>query len=209
MPDADVSNPAAQPADPLRSGRARPVVEFLIVLALSILLLRTFAAEAYIVPTGSMAPTLLGDHEEIDCPNCGIRFALGLDEDARVGQPVCGNCGTVVLHPTAAVACSGDRVLVQKFLYDFRRPQRWEVAVFHYPSEPTQAYVKRVVGLPGEAIQIVRGDVVIDGQIARKSLREQRAMRILVYDNNFMPGDAARYPRWWLRRGRPAQHLAS
>jgi signal peptidase I len=109
----------------------------------------------------------------------------------------------------AAVACSGDRVLVQKFLYDFRRPQRWEVAVFHYPGDPTQAYVKRVVGLPGESVQLVRGDLVIDGRIARKSLREQRAMRILVYDNTFVPRDAARYPRWALRRGRPWQGLAS
>ena len=40
-------------------------------------------------------------------------------------------------------------MLVQKFLYDVRRPTRWEVAVFHFPGEPSQAYVKRVVGLPG------------------------------------------------------------
>jgi signal peptidase I len=188
---------------------ARQTVEFLIVLTLSILLFRTFAAEAYIVPTGSMAPTLLGDHEEIVCSNCGIRFALGLDEDAQAGRPTCPNCGTVEIDGAAAVVCSGDRVLVQKFLYDFRRPQRWEVAVFHFPGEPTQAYVKRVVGLPGEAIQIVRGDVVIDGRVARKTLAEQRAMRILVYDHHFMPRDAARYPRWTLRRGRPWQGLTS
>jgi signal peptidase I len=192
-----------------RSGLARQTVEFLIVLTLSILLFRTFAAEAYIVPTGSMAPTLLGDHEEIVCPNCGIRFALGLDDAARAGRPICPNCGTVEFDRAAAVACSGDRVLVQKFLYDFRRPQRWEVAVFHFPGEPSQAYVKRVVGLPGEAIQIVRGDVLIDGRIARKTLREQRAMRILLYDNDFLPRDVARYPRWVLRRGRPWQGLPS
>jgi signal peptidase I len=206
QPDATPPAPSRELSGP---GLARQTVEFLIVLALSILLFRTFAAEAYIVPTGSMAPTLLGDHEEIACPNCGIRFALGFDEDARAGRPICPNCGSDRFDRVAAVACSGDRVLVQKFLYDFRRPQRWEVAVFHYPGEPTQAYVKRVVGLPGESIQIVRGDIVIDGRIARKTLREQRAMRILVYDNNFVPSDAARYPRWELRRGRPWQGLAS
>ena len=74
------------------------------------------------MPTGSMAPTLLGDHEEIVCPNCGIRFALGLDEEGRPGRPVCPNCGTADLDGAPAVECSGDRVLVQKFLYDFRRP---------------------------------------------------------------------------------------
>lgn len=190
-------------------GLARQTVEFLIVLTLSILLFRTFAAEAYIVPTGSMAPTLLGDHEEIVCPNCRFRFALGLDEDARAGRPICPNCGTDRFDRGAAVACGGDRVLVQKSLYDFRRPRRWEVAVFHFPGEPSQPYVKRVVGLPGESIQIVRGDVVLDGRIARKTLSEQRAMRILVYDNDFLPRDAARYPRWLLRRGGPRQGLAS
>jgi signal peptidase I len=193
----------------LRPVLARPTVEFLVLLSLSILLFRTFAAEAYIVPTGSMAPTLLGDHEEIVCPKCAMRFALGDDGESISAKPLCPNCGTVVLDRTAAVTCSGDRVLVQKFVYDLRRPGRWEVAVFHNPSEPTQAYVKRVVGLPGESIQIVQGDVWIDGKIARKTLREQQAMRILVYDNNFLPHDATLYPRWLPRRERAGKQLPS
>ena len=82
------------------------------------------------------------------------------------------------------------RVLVQKFLYDLRRPRRWEVSVFHFPGDPSQAYVKRVVGLPGESIQIDRGDIVVNGKIARKTLKEQRATRVLVFDNNFVPRDA-------------------
>jgi signal peptidase I len=203
------TSPPALPQEISRTALARQTVEFLVILALSILLLRTFAAEAYIVPTGSMAPTLLGDHEEIACPNCGMRFALGMDGESRAGRPVCPNCGTGTFERGAAVACSGDRVLVQKLLYDFRRPQRWEVAVFQFPGDPSQAYVKRVVGLPGESVQVVRGDVVIDGRIARKSLREQRATRVLVFDNRFVPLDAARFPRWWLRRGRASQGLSS
>src|SRR4051812_31876498 len=112
------THPTSQtPSDLPRAGLVRQTVEFLIVLALSILMFRTFAAEAYIVPTGSMAPTLLGDHEEVVCPNCQIRFALGLDEDARAGRPICPNCGQGKFDRAAAVACSGDRVLVQKFLY--------------------------------------------------------------------------------------------
>ena len=78
-----------------------------------------------------------------------------------------------------------------------------------FPGEPSQAYVKRVVGLPGESIQILGGDVYIDGRIARKSLREQRAMRIPVFDNNFVPRDADRNPRWVARRGGPDRHLPS
>jgi len=191
------------------TGFVRQVVEFLVVMSLGILLFRTFAAEAYIVPTGSMAPTLLGMHEELVCPNCEIRFNLGVDEGGRSGRPICPNCGQNGLENYPALECSGDRLLVQKFLYDFRQPRRWEVAVFHFPGDPSQAYVKRVVGLPGERVQIMHGDVVVDGHIARKTLDEQRAMRILVYDNQYVPRDVARFPRFTFRRGRPRDGLTS
>src|SRR3954447_18952139 len=111
------------PSHPPGSGLARQTVEFLIVLTLSILLFRTFAAEAYIVPTGSMAPTLLGQHDEVVCPNCGFRFAVGRDYEGRAGRPICPNCGQDELEGVAAVECNGDRLLVQKFLYDVRRPR--------------------------------------------------------------------------------------
>ncbi|MCA1684547.1 MAG: signal peptidase I, partial [Planctomycetia bacterium] len=197
------------PAPPRAPGVVRQTVEFLIVLCLTLLLFRTFAAEAYIVPTGSMAPTLLGNHREMVCPGCGFRFAMGLDERGRSGRPVCPNCGQTGLDDVPAVECNCDRVLVQKFLYDLRRPRRWEVSVFHYPGDPAVAYVKRVVGLPGETVRLERGDVTIDGKVARKTLREQRAMRILVFDNTFQPHDLARFPRWQFRRGNPRQPLES
>ena len=184
-----------------RCGVVRQTSDFLVVLALSILIFRTFAAEAYVVPTGSMAPTLLGLHKDIECPNCGVRFALGMDEQGRSGRPVCANCGQDDFKSAPSVECNGDRLLVQKFLFDFRAPRRWEVAVFQSPNEPTQAYVKRVVALPGESVQIVDGDIVVNGQVAHKTLAEQRAMRIPVYDHNHRPKDSDRYPRWMFRLG--------
>ena len=75
------------------------------------------------------------------------------------------------------------------------------MAVFHFPGEPTQAYVKRVVGLPGESIRIDDGDIFVDGHIVRKSLSELRAMRILIHDSRFQPADAGRFPRWYFRSG--------
>src|SRR5262245_48396186 len=51
-------------------GLARQTVELLALLYLGVLLLRTFSAEAYVVPTGSMAPTLLGAHRAFRCPDC-------------------------------------------------------------------------------------------------------------------------------------------
>ena len=201
---SDAASPVVSDAStpPAREAVRRQVVEFLLLLGVGILLLRTFAAEAYVVPTGSMAPTLLGFHKELACPNCRYPFVIGMDEQGRSGRPTCPNCGKVGLGEVPAVECNGDRLLVQKFLFDIRPPRRWEVSVFLSNDEPDQAYVKRVVGLPGETIQVVEGDVYINGKVARKSLDEQRAMRIPVYDNDYMPDDSDRFPRWRFRLDR-------
>jgi signal peptidase I len=197
--------PDRRPASPV----PRATAEFLVVLLIGILFSRAFAAEAYIVPTGSMAPTLLGLHREYVCPNCGLRFDLGMDDQGRSGRSVCPNCGEDELTPSSGVDCNGDRLLVQKHLFDLRPPRRWEVAVFQNPTDPTQAYVKRVVGLPGESILIKHGDIYVDGRIARKALAEQRAMRILVYDNDFLPRNVDRFPRFGFRHGTGRRSLAS
>lgn len=179
----------------------RQTVEFLAALAMCVVAARTFAVEAYVVPTGSMAPTLLGVHREATCANCRFRFVVGVDDEGRSGRLVCPNCGQDRRDDDATIECDGDRLLVQKFLYEFRSPRRWEVVVFQSPHEPSRSYVKRVVGLPGESIQIVSGDIYINGSIARKSISERRAARVLVYDNDYPPADADKFPRWTPRRG--------
>ena len=84
---------------------------------------------------------------------------------------------------------------MQKFAYLLRPPERWEVVVFQNPNKPTQAYVKRVIGLPGESLQIKTGDVWINGEIARKGLAEQRSVRIPICSQAHRPvGD--RDERW-------------
>ena len=182
-----------------RAGLIRQTVEMIVLLCLCVVLVRTFSAEAYVVPTGSMAPTLLGLHRELGCESCRFVFVVGIDEDGHTGPAVCPNCGKRARDDTPSIECGGDRVLVQKFLYDFRRPKRWEVAVFYFPGEPTQAYVKRVVGLPGDTIRIVGGDIYVDGQIVRKTLPEIRATRILIHDSRFLSQDAGSLPRWQFR----------
>ncbi|MBV8611464.1 MAG: S26 family signal peptidase, partial [Singulisphaera sp.] len=62
QPSEDIPDHPAENVE-AGSGVVRQTVEFLVVLCLCILLFRTFAAEAYVVPTGSMAPTLLGLHD--------------------------------------------------------------------------------------------------------------------------------------------------
>jgi signal peptidase I len=192
-----------------RTGVVRQTVELLVALCLCVLLGWNFAAEPYVVPTGSMAPTLLGLHSELICPSCSFPYVVGIEEDGHSAQAVCPNCGERGTDPAAPGDSGGDRVLVQKLVYEFRRPRRWEVAVFHFPGDPVQAYVKRVVGLPGEAVRISGGDVYVSGRIARKNPAEQRAMRILVHDSGFCARGAAKTPRWSSRSDREDRACAS
>ncbi|HUT36123.1 MAG TPA: signal peptidase I [Planctomycetota bacterium] len=71
---------------------------------------------------------------------------------------------------------SGDKILVNKFAYDFRDPRRWEIAVFKYPQDTAKNYIKRVIGLPGETVLVRYGDVYINGAIARKPWRVQESL---------------------------------
>ena len=179
----------------------RQTVELIVVLCLSVLLVRTFTAEAYVVPTGSMAPTLLGWHREIICPSChvGLRGRnRGRGTDGRSDLP---ELRQARLDDGPSIECGGDRVLVEKFLYEFRRPRRWEVAVFHFPGEPSQAYVKRVVGLPGELIRIKGGDVFVNDRVAPQVAAGNPGDADARSRQPFPAQDAAEFPRWLFRSG--------
>jgi signal peptidase I len=57
----------------------------------------------------------------------------------------------------------GDRVLVAKFWYWFQEPKRGQIMVFKYPVDPQRDFVKRIVGLPGDVIEIRDGIVSVNG----------------------------------------------
>jgi len=67
-----------------------------------------------------------------------------------------------------ATAGIHDRILADKTVTLLRDPRRWEVMIFRFPLDERRLYVKRIVGLPGETLEILGGDVWIDGAIARK-----------------------------------------
>jgi len=56
---------------------------------------------------------------------------------------------------------NGDYLIIDEISYRFRQPQRGEVVVFKYPQNPSQRYIKRIIGLPGETIEILNGKVMI------------------------------------------------
>ncbi len=59
---------------------------------------------------------------------------------------------------------NGDYLIVDQISYRFGDPQRGEVVVFRYPNAPAHRYIKRIIGLPGETIEIEEGLVTIYSQ---------------------------------------------
>jgi len=105
----------------LRPAWRRSVVETLdatIFAAVLSLVIITFVAQAFYIPSGSMEPTLQ----------------------------------------------IGDRILVGKFSYRLRPIRRGDIIVFRYPLGPARDFVKRVVGLPGETVELREGLVLINGK---------------------------------------------
>jgi signal peptidase I len=90
----------------------------------------------------------------------------------------------------------GDHIFVNKFLYgiripytrtkffEFRKPRRGEVIVFINPCEPEKDFIKRIVGLPGDTVE-VRCDVLyVNGEVVPHELVEERECRFWDYNEN-------------------------
>jgi len=201
----------------------RDMVESVWVAIVLAFVLRAFMVEAFVIPTGSMAPRLMGRHYDLRCPSCGYRFAYGYggeDTSRRPIRPPGARCPNCYYHGTdkedsfdPVFAKSGDRVLVLKYLYQFSEPQPWDVVVFRNPQDNHQNYIKRLVGLPGETIEIVHGDLFVrrngsgggtstPWRIRRKPDRAQNAMWQIVFDNDYRPDEdmlaniRVRAPEW-------------
>jgi len=64
---------------------------------------------------------------------------------------------------------TGDYLIVDELTFRFRDPQRGEVIIFKYPLNPSQKFIKRVIGLPGETVEIKNGNILIDGKILKEN----------------------------------------
>lgn len=172
-PPAGRPEPKPVPRDSLREA-----LDTIVTVVVVVLLLRTYVAEAFMIPTGSMATTLYGYQKEVICPQCHFLFPVNCssERERQNGNPLtpviacsCPNCRYEI--GIQDISCSsGDRVLVAKYLYDWTTPQRLDVVVFKNPESPQVKYdplnfIKRLVGLPGETIAIQGGDVYVNSDI--------------------------------------------
>lgn len=148
---------------------------------------RSFVIEAFIIPTGSMAPTLMGAHMRFTDRQTGSTWAVGprdfgmpdgsgqAEPLALQGAPITGRGGVPIDRPmivhepyTGAERReanvprrAGDRILVLKFLYMLQDPAPFDVVVFKNPGTPAVNYIKRLIGRPLEQVALVDGDIFV------------------------------------------------
>ena len=161
-------------------------LQWVIIALILAFIVRCFLIEAFRIPTGSMAETLSGDQYHILCDMCGYKYDLGTDHQ-EPPVPMCPNCGYVIPKETNLKPANGDRIFVQKCIYQFSEPKRWDVVVFRYPKYPYDNYIKRLIALPGESLEIIDGDIFINGEIQRKPEHVQSELWMKIYDSDFVP----------------------
>jgi signal peptidase I len=235
-----------------KKGFIRENLESIIIAVALAFVLRIFVVEAFKIPTGSMAPTLLGQHKSVKCPNCAWKFKT----NHSLNYVKCSNC-FYKIRISDYRKRGGNRILVNKFIYDFGKPERWDVTVFKYPFNQVTClscgfsssqsmmcekcsnavkkenyfkakinsikgsfgvgqyhkvvckscdtvdailckscgstnvhvvrknYIKRLIGLPDEKLQIVNGDIYINDKIERKPEKVQEALWVQVFNSNY------------------------
>ncbi|MCR4290983.1 MAG: S26 family signal peptidase [Candidatus Scalindua sp.] len=253
MSKTDLKNGIEKKKSKKEKGFFRENIESILIAVALAFVLRIFVVEAFKIPTGSMAPTLLGVHKDVKCPNCNWKFKSNHNNN----YVICSNC-FYKIHISDNGNRGGSRILVNKFSYDFAKPRRWDVAVFKYPfgdvtcmscgfsssqsmmcekctNSPKienflkskvneyfkrpfginqyhkvvckscntvgaifceqcgstnvhvvrKNYIKRLIGLPEEKLQVVNGDIYIDDKIARKPEKVQDALWVPIFDSNY------------------------
>lgn len=187
-------------------GLLRTVIEFLVCVIITLVVARTWLLEPRVVPSASMVPALCGPHRDYTCGHCGFEFRC----DASLAEgnltAYCPNCWAVVPQENSLPVAHGDRLLVFQQAFRVSEPHRWDVAVFRRPAQAHLAYVKRIVGLPGETISLQHGDVYVDGRLERKPLSKQRALSVLVYHGDHPAPDL---PRRWRADGQTTSWVSS
>lgn len=102
---------------------------------------------------------------------------------------------------------TGDRVIGSRLSYHFSDPQRGDIAIFRYPDDESIYFVKRIIGLPGETVEIIDGKVYINGSktplnepYLKQTMNGSFGPYTVPEESYFMMGDNRNYSqdaRYW------------
>jgi len=137
---------ASSTSDDLPSTKSiiREYAEALIIAIVLALTIRVFVVQAFKIPSGSMIPTLLiGDHILVS------KLAYGI--------PLPKDCEFQLSFPP--LTCYSSTMVM-----NFDPPKRGDVIVFRYPEDENKDFIKRLIGVPGDVIQIHNKQVIINGE---------------------------------------------
>ncbi|HTK86604.1 MAG TPA: signal peptidase I [Nitrospiraceae bacterium] len=139
---------------PRRKSLVREYAEAIVLAMLLAFAIRVFMVQAFKIPSGSMIPTLqIGDHILVSKLSYGIQWP--------------GDCKFRVSFPP--VTCYTSHPLIS-----FGDPQRGDVIVFRFPEDEEKDFIKRIVGLPGDVIEIRNKIVTVNGTVLDDKAFTQR-----------------------------------
>ena len=142
----------------------REYVEAIVIALAVALLLRFFVVEAFKIPSGSMVETLaIGD------------FIFVNKMAYRTEVPYTALSVRVPFGGTT--------------IKEWSRPERGDIIVFRFPTDQKVDYIKRVIGVPGDTIELRANQLVVNGQIYERELQE----KVVYEDQHCNAGSAVRY----------------
>lgn len=132
-------------SQPVKKSVIREYAEAIVVAMLLAFAIRVFVVQAFKIPSGSMIPTLLiGDHILVSKLSYGIQWP--------------SQCKFQAAFPP--VNCYASRALIE-----FGKPQRGDIIVFRFPEDEEKDFIKRVVGTPGDTVQLRNKVVLVNGVV--------------------------------------------
>ena len=199
------------PPDPQDTGSSvKETITSLTISFIFAFVFRGFIVEAFMIPTGSMAPTLMGAHMRLADPETGYVWPVGPSDvmpDGQTPVPIQGAKNALKLNDPMSgeilggalgvrnvPATAGDRIFVLKYLKGIVNPQRWDAIVFHSPNHPEVNFIKRLIGLPGEQVAFV------DGDLFTREAPDGGQHPVAGPGEKVSPGDTWSQPGWHIQR---------
>ena len=179
-------------------GSIRATITAMVIAFVCVLIFRAFVVEAFIIPTGSMAPTLLGRHARLHSPQTGATWAVGASPRAGLTQRADADdpYSTLRTIEDDAPLRSGDRISVCKPACALRPARRWSVVVFKNPENPPRT--TSAACRPARRARLARRRRRLHPhprrrapRIARKPDATQRALWWTIFSSEHAPLDAS------------------